>query len=84
MSPARSCRALRSRDGQDRAPPAREGSHTPNRPARFITADLRPAVKVSEEFGPEWVVEILPDGTIRLTREAPKKPPEDEYDEIAL
>lgn len=44
----------------------------PNRPARFTTADLRRAVKVAEEFGPEWVVEILPDGTIRFTREAPK------------
>ena len=48
----------------------------PNRPARFTTADLRRAAKVAQEFGPEWVVEIGPDGTIRLTRDAPKEPAE--------
>lgn len=40
----------------------------PNRPARFTIADLRRATKAAEQSGPDWAVEIAPDGTIRLVR----------------
>lgn len=40
----------------------------PNRPARFTVADLRRALKAAEQSGPDWAVEVDPDGTIRLVR----------------
>jgi hypothetical protein len=39
-----------------------------NRPARFTVADLRRAIKAAERSGPDWAVEIAPDGTIRIVR----------------
>jgi hypothetical protein len=49
----------------------------PNRPARFTKADLRRAVQIAKEEGPEWFVEILPDGTIRIAQgRPPETPPE--------
>ena len=39
-----------------------------NRPARFTVADLRRATKAAEQAGPEWAVEIDPDGRIRIVR----------------
>ena len=39
-----------------------------NRPARFTAADLRRAAKVAEQMGPDWAVEIDPDGKIRVVR----------------
>ena len=39
-----------------------------NRPARFTTADLVRATKAAEKVGPDWAVEVDPDGTIRILR----------------
>ena len=64
----------------DDALPARLASLRGNRPARFSTADLRRAVKVAEEAGPEWFVDVLPDGTIRIKRSTPEKSPEPDCD----
>ena len=47
-----------------------------NCPARFTTADLRRALKAAEQAGPEWFVDVLPDGTIRMKQGVPEKPPE--------
>lgn len=38
------------------------------RPARFTQADLDRALKAAERAGPDVAVDILPDGTIRLSR----------------
>ena len=46
-----------------------------NRPARFTTADLVRAARAAEKAGPEWGVEIDPDGTIRIVRTAGARPP---------
>ena len=60
----------------------------PNRPARFTTADLRRALKAAEQAGPEWFVDVLPDGTIRLVRKGPQPitapEPVEAYDDIVL
>lgn len=42
-----------------------------NRPARFTVADLRRATRAAEKAGPDWAVEIDPDGTIRIVRRPP-------------
>lgn len=39
-----------------------------NRPARFTIADVRRAGRAAEQLGPDWHVEITPDGTIRVVR----------------
>lgn len=39
-----------------------------NRPARFTTADLRRALRAAEQTGPDYAVEVLKDGTIRIIR----------------
>ena len=44
-----------------------------NRPARFTTADLRRALRAAEQSGPDYAVEVAPDGTIRIVRHAEKK-----------
>lgn len=36
--------------------------------ARFTKAEVRRAVEVAAEIGPDVAVDILPDGTIRLSR----------------
>ena len=51
----------------------------PNRPARFTTADLRRALKAAGQAGPEWFVDVLPDGTIRIKRSVLEKPPEPDW-----
>ena len=56
----------------------------PNRPARFTTADLRRALKAAEQAGLEWFVDVLPDGTIRIKRSVPEKPPEPDWDDVVL
>jgi hypothetical protein len=38
------------------------------RPARFTQADLDRALKAAEKAGADVAVDILPDGTIRLSR----------------
>jgi hypothetical protein len=45
------------------------------RPARCTQADIRRAIKAVEQAGASMAVEILPDGTIRLTPVSQK--PED-------
>jgi hypothetical protein len=40
------------------------------RPARFTEADVHRALKAAERAGPDWRVEVLPDGTIRLQRQS--------------
>ena len=48
--------------------------------ARFTQAEITRALKAAEKLGPDVAVDILPDGTIRLTRGGPKPaepPPED-------
>jgi hypothetical protein len=44
------------------------------RPARFTQADLDRALRAAEKAGPDVAVDILPDGTIRLTRVAKNDP----------
>ncbi len=39
-----------------------------NRPARFTVADLRRALRAAEQAGPDYAVEVAPDGTIRIVR----------------
>ena len=56
----------------------------PNRPARFTTADLRRALKATEQTGPTWAVEIDPDGTIRLVRRPTDTPEPAAREEIVL
>lgn len=46
----------------------REGGGAVNRPARFTVADLRRALRAAEASGPDYAVEIDPDGTIRIIR----------------
>lgn len=54
------------------------------RPARCTQADLRRAIKAAEQAGGHSAVEVLPDGTIRITpippqaSEAPKAAPKRE------
>lgn len=64
-----------------------------NRPARFTVADARRAGLAAKQLGPEWRVEIRPDGTITLARgdgahvappTAPEHPPEPVEDEITI
>lgn len=38
------------------------------RPARFTKVDLRRAAEMARELGGDYVVDILPDGTIRIGR----------------
>lgn len=48
--------------------------------ARFTQADLARALRAAQKAGPDMAVDILPDGTIRLTRtpsNGPEPPPED-------
>lgn len=37
-------------------------------PARVTQADLARAGRAAKSLGPEWWVEVTPDGTIRLAR----------------
>jgi hypothetical protein len=46
------------------------------RSARFTQSDLDRALKAAEKAGPDVAVDILPDGTIRLSR--PQKKIEEE------
>jgi hypothetical protein len=40
-------------------------------PARFTQADVSRALRAAQSAGPTWQVEILHDGTIRLTQGQP-------------
>jgi hypothetical protein len=42
------------------------------RPARCTQADIKRAIKAAEAAGAHMAVDILPDGTIRLTPTTPK------------
>jgi hypothetical protein len=44
------------------------------RPARFTEADLKRAWSVAQKYGPDVVVDILPDGTISLRKKASGEP----------
>ena len=57
-------RSLRWSEGQ--------GVDVVNRPARFTTVDLRRALRAAAQAGPDYAVEIAPDGTIRITRDKSK------------
>ena len=64
--------------------PARSASFRKDRPARFTTAELRRALNAAEQAGPEWLVDILPDGTMRIKRSMAEKPPELDWDDVVL
>jgi hypothetical protein len=59
-----------------------------NRPARFTKADLRRARQIVEEAGPDWAVEIAPDGTIRIVKlrlpQITAPDPVEDYDDVVL
>jgi hypothetical protein len=38
------------------------------RPARFTQVDLRRAIKTARDLGDDYAVDILPNGTIRISR----------------
>jgi hypothetical protein len=38
------------------------------RPARFTEAEINRATRIAEKRGPDWTVDILRDGTIRILR----------------
>src|ERR1019366_6648153 len=71
--PSRLCAAQRARGGRGGTSGGPE--HMSRRPARCTQADIRRAIKAVEQAGASMAVEILPDGTIRLTPVSQK--PED-------
>ncbi len=46
------------------------------RPARFTQADVEKALRVALKMDPPWIVEIAPDGTIRIVPAAAVTLPE--------
>jgi hypothetical protein len=46
----------------------REGGGMSRRPARFTEAEINRATRIAEKRGPDWTVDILRDGTIRILR----------------
>jgi hypothetical protein len=45
----------------------------PRTPAKVHQADIARCARVAQTLGPDWGVEVMPDGTIRLCRlTAPK------------
>jgi hypothetical protein len=44
------------------------------RPARFTKVDLRRAIETARELGGDLVVDILTDGTIRISRAQTERP----------
>jgi hypothetical protein len=44
------------------------GSCVSRRAAHFVQADVARALRAAKQAGPEWFIEILPGGTIRVAQ----------------
>ena len=42
------------------------------RAAHFVQADVARALRAAKQAGPEWFIEILPGGTIRVAQSLPQ------------
>ncbi len=51
------------------------------RPARFTKVDLRRAIETARELGDDYVVDILPNGTIRISHAHDARPDKTDQEE---